>query len=664
MAAFTPGNIIVYRIGGTTSAAAAVFLDEYNSAGVLQQSIALPTTTAGNQDELTDSGQATYSGEITESATGSILTTGYDATTGTASVSGTSVPRVIGIVSAAGTVDTSTATTSYPTVRFTGAASADNQNIYVATGSGVGYTTFGSTGAATTLTSTVANEVAIANGNLYYSTPTSPAGIYQLGAGLPTTAGQASTLVAASTKPVAFAFASLGGGAADTLYVADNTNGIEKFSFVNGAYTATGTVAAAGAQGIGVTVVNGVATLYVTTNVTSGGTTTSTIRSLVDSSGAGGTLTGTPATVVTAPTGNVFKNDVVYQQAAPCYCTGTLIRTARGDVATEQLVVGDLVVTASGEHRPIRWIGSRLTHPRRHARPNEAQPIRISAHAFGENRPARDLRVSPGHSLCVDVVGEVLIPAGVLVNGTTITREDVDHVTYWHVELDSHDILLAENMPAESYIEMGNRGFFAENGVVALDASPDAPVVTHADFCRPFHAEGALVEVVRAQLAIRATQLGWRLEELGLDDFHLLVDGVRVEPSVHGLSARFAVPAGARAVWLVSDTTVPAEIAAGSPDRRSLGVRVAALVIDDGSDTPDIVPLDDPRLCVGFHEVERDGDAAWRWTAGRARLPVSLLESLEGDVFLRVDLAGPALPRWVAPACPAEDEVRPVALSA
>ncbi len=109
-----------------------------------------------------------------------------------------------------------------------------------------------------------------------------------------------------------------------------------------------------------------------------------------------------------------------------CFVTGTRIRTARGDVAVEHLAVGDLVVTISGAHRPISWIGSRLTHCRRHPRPQEAMPVRIAAHAFGENRPARDLLVSPGHSLCVDVVGEVLIPAMALVNGTTITQEDVD----------------------------------------------------------------------------------------------------------------------------------------------------------------------------------------------------------------------------------------------
>ncbi len=335
---------------------------------------------------------------------------------------------------------------------------------------------------------------------------------------------------------------------------------------------------------------------------------------------------------------------------APCYVTGTLIRTARGDVPVENLRVGDLAVTTSGTHRPIRWIGSRLTHCRRHPRPHEAMPVRVAAHAFAPDRPGRDLLVSPGHSLCVDVVGEVLIPAVALVNGTTLTQEDVDSVTYWHVELDSHDILLAENMPAESYLEMGNRNYFTESAMVALDALPDSLIVTHADFCRPFHSEGALVEVVRTQLAARAEKLGWRLEEQELGDLHLLVDGVRVEPRLRELSARFTVPAGADVVWFVFNTTVPAEITVGSPDRRALGLSVAALTIDDSFGVPRAIAVDDRRLCVGFHEVERDGDTAWRWTAGRARLPASLWEGLDEDTFLRVDLACPALPRWVAPA--------------
>ena len=167
---------------------------------------------------------------------------------------------------------------------------------------------------------------------------------------------------------------------------------------------------------------------------------------------------------------------------ATCFGSGTLIRTARGDVAVEALVVSDLAVTGSGAQRPIRWLGHRTIDCRKHSHPEHAVPICIAAHAFGENHPARDLFVSPGHAICVDVAGEVLIPAAVLVNGTTIFQVEVETVTYWHVELEEHDVILAENLPAESYLEMGNRGFFTESSTVILDASPDAPARTHADF--------------------------------------------------------------------------------------------------------------------------------------------------------------------------------------
>ena len=198
---------------------------------------------------------------------------------------------------------------------------------------------------------------------------------------------------------------------------------------------------------------------------------------------------------------------VISPDAVTCFVSGTLIRIARSDVAVEALCVGDLVVTASGAHRQLRWLGHRMVDCRRHPRPHEIMPIRISAHAFGEKRPARDLYVSPGHSICVDVMGGLLIPAGALVNGTTIVQVEVETVTYWHVELDTHEIILAENLPAESYLEVGNRGFFAESDLVALAAMPDAKVVTHEDFCRPFHADGPIVEAVRGRLAAKTEQV-------------------------------------------------------------------------------------------------------------------------------------------------------------
>ena len=190
-----------------------------------------------------------------------------------------------------------------------------------------------------------------------------------------------------------------------------------------------------------------------------------------------------------------------------CFASGTAIRTVHGDVPVEALVPGDVAVTASGAPRPIIWTGHRAIDCRRHPRAREVMPVRIVAHAFGENRPARDLYVSPGHSICVDALGEVLIPAVSLVNGGSVAQVDVETVTYWHVELESHDILLADNMPVESYLDMGNRSFFVEADAIALHARPDAELRTHADFCRPFHDGGPVLAAVRARLEARASVL-------------------------------------------------------------------------------------------------------------------------------------------------------------
>lgn len=134
-----------------------------------------------------------------------------------------------------------------------------------------------------------------------------------------------------------------------------------------------------------------------------------------------------------------------------CYCRGTRILTQNGEVAIEALEIGDRVITASGEAKPIRWIGLRSVASR-FADPLRCWPVRIKAGALGDNVPSRDLRLSPDHAL---LVGDVLIQAGALVNGASILRETQapDRFTYYHVELDDHELIFAENTPAETFVD-------------------------------------------------------------------------------------------------------------------------------------------------------------------------------------------------------------------
>ena len=186
-----------------------------------------------------------------------------------------------------------------------------------------------------------------------------------------------------------------------------------------------------------------------------------------------------------------------------CFCSGTLIRTTRGEVAVEDLTVGDLAVTASGEARPIIWIGhKRILRPSR-----VEQPVRVAPDAIGEGLPARRLRLSPGHAVCLSFVEEVFVPVSELINDATIVREAVGEVTYWHVELETHDVLLAEGLPCESYMDAGNRAFFGRQygRLETIDAERVAESLTR--YARPFVIDEATTAAMRRRLERRAERL-------------------------------------------------------------------------------------------------------------------------------------------------------------
>uniref|UniRef100_UPI003F9C21F4 Hint domain-containing protein n=1 Tax=Rhodoblastus sp. TaxID=1962975 RepID=UPI003F9C21F4 len=183
-----------------------------------------------------------------------------------------------------------------------------------------------------------------------------------------------------------------------------------------------------------------------------------------------------------------------------CYLEGTRILTENGEVAVEDLRIGDPVVTASGAPRPIVWIGTRAYSARFAGNNPDLLPIRFRAASLAEGVPARDLLVSPKHAMFLD---GVLIPAEHLVNGATIVQEKPeDDFHYFHIELESHDVLIAEGALSESFVDDDSRSMF-QNAHEYKKLYPEArrkePV-----YCAPRVGDGFALDRVRRRLAQRA----------------------------------------------------------------------------------------------------------------------------------------------------------------
>ena len=246
------------------------------------------------------------------------------------------------------------------------------------------------------------------------------------------------------------------------------------------------------------------------------------------------------ATFSVAADTNQTPGTLITTNNIPCFAGGTCIATPRGNTPVEHLRVGDHVLSAFGGTAPIQWIGKRTVdctrHPRRAAQrsgdesdsgspsnPSQRQqrpcvakagesaplhpvwPIRIEAGALADNIPSRDLYLSPEHALHLD--GH-LIPAHLLINGSTITQVPRQTITYWHLELPQHDLLLAENTPCESYLDTNNRADFENaDGPIALHPMFTPDELWRAQACAPQCRQGPLLDAIRRRIAQRSSKM-------------------------------------------------------------------------------------------------------------------------------------------------------------
>jgi lipopolysaccharide export system protein LptA len=302
-----------------------------------------------------------------------------------------------------------------------------------------------------------------------------------------------------------------------------------------------------------------------------------------------------------------------------CFCAGTLIATPRGEVPVERLAQGDSVLTASGAVRPIVWIGVGRQLATR-GRRGLATPVIVAKGALAPNVPHRDLRVTKAHALFVD---GALIPVEFLVNHRTIRWDDhAQEVVLYHIELASHDILLANGAPAESYRDDGNRWLF-QNANSGWGLPPQEP-------CAPVLTGGPVVDAAWLRLLERAgpRRLAPQTDQA---DLHVLTDGSRLDAATRvGDAYVFHLPAVPRDLRIVSRAAAPAELGLAR-DPRVLGVALRRLVVREGS-RYQVIDATDERLLDGFHAFEADG--GYRWTDGNAAIAAELYAGFQAPMEL------------------------------
>ncbi|MGX7346257.1 Hint domain-containing protein [Acetobacter pasteurianus] len=188
------------------------------------------------------------------------------------------------------------------------------------------------------------------------------------------------------------------------------------------------------------------------------------------------------------------------EDGTPCYCRGTLIETDRGEVPVEHLQIGDLVRTLEHGFRPIRWIGRRAYSGQFAAGNPDVLPVIFRRGSLAQGLPRQDLSVSPLHAMYLD---NVLVPAVALVNGTSIMQaEAMDEVAYFHIELESHDVIFANGAWSETFVDDESRGMF-HNAAEYAALYPSAHKQP-AQYCAPRVEEGPRLEAIRKRLNARA----------------------------------------------------------------------------------------------------------------------------------------------------------------
>jgi len=318
-----------------------------------------------------------------------------------------------------------------------------------------------------------------------------------------------------------------------------------------------------------------------------------------------------------------------------CFLTGSMIKTLKGEIAVEDICIGDQVLTFDWKLNKeipstIRWVGSKTIKVNSTLMDDEAgYPVRIVKNAIAEGIPYKDLLITAEHSLFFE---DKLIPVRMLVNGYSIYYDySITDYTYYHIETDRHSVIWADGMLTETYLDTGNRSQFKQHGNYVLFSPVYTPKQWEQDAAAALGVERHIVEPLYQEITQRAIEMGLKSMQTKKHftqnpNLHLITqDGLAIQPmSNYKGQYTFCLPDGdIEYVYLVSRASRESDIIGAFIDNRHyFGVLVGdinILAVDQ---------MNNVRFTSITNHLSRDKLSGWhavgndfcRWTDGKALL--------------------------------------------
>ena len=332
-----------------------------------------------------------------------------------------------------------------------------------------------------------------------------------------------------------------------------------------------------------------------------------------------------------------------------CFLAGSMIRTSEGDVAVEDIQIGDQLVTFDWKHNkevthPVVWVGKAHAKVRAGLPDDEAgYPVRVLKDAVADGVPYKDMLITAEH--CLFFEGK-FVPVRMLVNGVSIFYDkSITSYDYYHVETDQHSVITADGMLTESYLDTGNRRAFRQEGKVATLRG--AVQSWAEDAGAPLCVDRAFVEPLFHRLEARGNSMvGHRVPAkqavVADPNLHLVTQaGAIIRPMRHeGQRYSFILPANTQSVRIVSRASRPADVIGPFvDDRRQMGVAVADVHFITAKKLYTITAHLQAEKPAGWHDTDWTDCA---WTNGNAMLPLG--ECTKGNMgllSLNIRAAGP-----------------------